>query len=163
VWQIVPAGLVVACSLALVARDDRRGGLVNVLALNWCACSIGSIVTGDTYPALWFAVADYLSALAILVLLRMSWGEGSLAETIVAIIYAAQLVCHGWQLNAIDPVQAKYSGWFFLLYAGLAQLAAAIVWIGHGFYRRHDLPRRGLARPHVERGGVSSACKKGTR
>jgi len=162
-WQIVPVGLAAACVVALVTRDDRRGGLVNVLALNWAACSIGAIVTGECYPVTWFAAVDWLSALAIVIGLRIAWEENSLAEILVAVIYGAQLVCHGWQNVATNPLQAEYDGYWFLYYAGLAQLAAAFVWIGHGFSRRLDLPWRGVSRSHAMRLGVPSARNKGTQ
>lgn len=162
-WQIVPVGLAAACALALVTGDDRRGGLINVLALNWAACSIGSIATGEPYPVTLFAAVDWLSALAIVIGLRIAWEENSLAEILVAVIYGAQIVCHGWQCVAANPAQAQYDGWYFLLYAGLAQLAAAFVWIGHGFYRRHHLPWRGVSRSHAMRLGVPSARNKGTQ
>lgn len=162
-WQIVPAGLVAACILALVTRDDRRGGLVNVLALNWAACSVGSIVTGEPYPVDLFATVDWLSALAIIIGLRIAWEENSLAEILVAVIYGAQLTCHGWQHFATNPLQAQYDGWYFLLYAGLAQVAVAFVWIGHGFYRRHYLPRRRVSRIHPMRGGIASVRVEGPR
>lgn len=160
-WQIVPAGIVACGIVALVTRDDRRGCLVAILAFNWSACSIGCIATGDPYPTEWFASIDWLSAVAILIGLRMAWGEISVAEIAVAGIYGAQLVCHGWQFVAINPAQAQYDGWNFLLYAGLAQLAAAFVWFGHGFSRRLDMPRRGLTRSHAMRLGAPSHRSKG--
>lgn len=143
-WQLVPVGIAVACLMARLSRDCRRGWVAGILLANWALCTIGVRLSGDAYPVDWFASVDWLSALLLLGGSRMIWGRANLTETLVAAIYAAELVCHGWQHCAANPAAAKYAGWFFLRDAALAQLLVLAGWWIYGFSRRIDLPWRGV-------------------
>jgi len=125
--------------LGLALDIKWLSGTAVVLLGNWLSEVAMVRGSGDQFPWLFFIVADYLSAIVLICVGRNRWQIG------IAVIYAAQIVCHAAFGISDQGAWAKYEYWHALTYTGWAQLAVVI---GGGVYALHR--RRGGAN-----GGVS--------
>jgi hypothetical protein len=127
---MLPFLCVMLAMLILGFAIDARwlAGTAAILLGNWLAEVAMVAYSGDQFPWLFFMVADYLSALAILVTMTTRW------QVMVAAIYAVQMVCHAAFGLSAQGAWPRYQYWHALTYTGWAQL---VVIAGGGIYALH--------------------------
>lgn len=95
-------------------------------------------VTNDSHAWMLYLILDYLSALAVVAFRPSRW------VTMIALIYAAQILCHGAYAISRQGPWEQYNYWWMLTYTGWAQLIVLYGWTGYeligGIARRYRGP-----------------------
>lgn len=116
--------LVVLAVIGGIRRDAAQLWTPLIMVANQAACTAVVLVTGDYYPVLFLVVADYASAIAMLLVRRSHW------QSAIIGIYACQIICHAAYALSDMGVAATYYGFWALTYMGWVQLALVGGWIG---------------------------------